>query len=161
VAPGLSDGGRAVVFIGFMGAGKTTAARSAAAALGTGALDADDVIEQRVGKSIEEIFSQDGERSFRAAEETIALELLDDPRTTVLALGGGAIASQAVRDALREHPTVWLDVRLETAWARAHGAGRPLAAERATFERLHAEREPLYAELADVIARDGRRARRA
>jgi shikimate kinase/3-dehydroquinate synthase len=151
VAPGLSDGGRAVVFIGFMGAGKTTAARSAAAALGTGALDADDVIEQRVGKSIEEIFSQDGERSFRAAEETITLELLDDPRTTVLALGGGAIASQAVRDALREHPTVWLDVRLETAWARAHGAGRPLAAERATFERLHAEREPLYAELADVI----------
>jgi shikimate kinase/3-dehydroquinate synthase len=151
VAAGLSDGGRAVVFIGFMGAGKTTAARSAAAVLGTGALDADDVIEQRLGKSIEEIFRQDGEAVFRAVEETITLELLDDPRTSVLALGGGAVASAAVRDALREHPTVWLDVRLETAWTRARGAGRPLAAERATFERLHAEREPLYAELADAI----------
>ncbi|MGZ4173451.1 MAG: bifunctional shikimate kinase/3-dehydroquinate synthase [Solirubrobacteraceae bacterium] len=151
MAPGLSDGGRAVVFIGFMGAGKTTAARSAAATLGTGMLDADEVIEQRLGKSVEAIFAQDGEGAFRAAEETITLELLDDPRTSVLALGGGAIGSEAVRDALREHPTVWLDVRPDTAWARAHGAGRPLACERAAFERLHAEREPVYAELADAI----------
>src|SRR3984893_14740930 len=134
-----------------MGAGKTAAARSAAEALATDALDADAVVQERLGKSIEQVFAQDGEAAFRAAEEKVTLELLDDPRTRVLALGGGAIGSESIREALREHPTIWVDVPLETAWKRAHGAGRPLATERATFERLHAEREPVYAELADAI----------
>ena len=152
MAPGLTTGrGRAIVFIGFMGAGKTTAARSAAKALETDALDADAVVQERLGKSIERVFAEDGEAAFRSAEEKVTIELLDDPRTRVLALGGGAIGSESIREALREHPTIWVDVPVETAWKRAHGAGRPLATERETFERLHAEREPVYAELADAI----------
>ena len=139
---------RAVVCIGFMGAGKTTAARSAADALGTVAVDVDQVIEERLGKSIERIFAEDGEAAFRAAEERVTLELLRE--RSVLALGGGAIGSPAVRDALADHTTVWLDIDVETAWARAQGTGRPLARDREQFERLYAQREPLYAALADA-----------
>jgi shikimate kinase / 3-dehydroquinate synthase len=141
---------RAVVCIGFMGAGKSTAARSAAAAIGAAAVDVDQVIEQRLGKTIERIFAEDGESAFREAEERITLELLRAPETPVISLGGGAIGSRAVREALSEHLVIWLDVGAETAWARVAGAGRPLARNRDQFERLYGEREPLYARLADV-----------
>ncbi len=75
----------------------------------------------------------------------MTLELLDAPGTRVLALGGGAVGSAAVRAALAEHLVVWVDVDREAAWLRCKGTGRPLASDRAAFERLHAEREPLYA----------------
>jgi shikimate kinase/3-dehydroquinate synthase len=142
-----------VVCIGFMGAGKTTAARSAAEALGPGhtAIDVDALLEERLGKSIAEVFEQDGEAAFRAAEERITLELLDQPDNAVLALGGGAISSEKVREALAQHTVIWLDVDPETAWARARGPARPLAHDRDAFERLHGVREPIYEALADVI----------
>jgi shikimate kinase/3-dehydroquinate synthase len=144
---------RSVVCIGFMGAGKSTAARSAAEAIGTSAVDVDHVVEERLGKSIERVFAEDGEAAFRAAEETITLELLRSSRAQakVLSLGGGAIGSAAVREALREHLVIWIDVGAEQAWARVRGTGRPLARDRSLFERLHREREPLYAGLADAI----------
>jgi shikimate kinase/3-dehydroquinate synthase len=142
---------RVVVLIGFMGAGKSTAARGAAELLHTNALDVDQVLEQRLGKPIEQVFAQDGEGAFRAAEERVTLELLDAPDTHVLALGGGAVASPRVRAALGRHLVVWIDVDVEAAWARCEGSGRPLAGERAGFERLYAAREPLYASLADVV----------
>jgi shikimate kinase / 3-dehydroquinate synthase len=140
-----------LAMIGFMGAGKSTAARSAAEALGTAAVDVDAVIEERLGKPIERLFAEDGEAAFRAAEERITCELLDSPGTRVLALGGGAVGSPAVRAALREHLTVWIDVDPEVAWSRCQGTGRPLAADRDAFMRLYTSREPLYSELADVV----------
>jgi shikimate kinase/3-dehydroquinate synthase len=143
--------GRAFVCIGFMGAGKTTAAKSIAEALHGAAADADDELERRLGKPIAQIFAEDGEPAFRRAEEQVTLELLQDPRNTAVSLGGGAISSERVRRALADHRVIWLDVDLDTAWARANGSGRPLARERAGFEALHAEREPLYEELADAI----------
>src|SRR5438067_6322403 len=141
---------RVVAMIGFMGAGKSTAARSAAKALGAVAFDVDCVIEDRLGKPIERLFAEDGEAAFRAAEERITLELLAGPEHRVVALGGGAVSSPAIRDALRRHLTVWIDVSPEVAWSRCEGSGRPLAADRAQFERLYAERRPLYSGLADV-----------
>ena len=141
---------RSIVCIGFMGAGKTTAAASVAEALGTEAVDVDGAIEQRLGKSIERVFAEDGEAAFRAVEEQVTLELLHRRDAPVLALGGGAIASDAVRAALREHLVVWIDIDLEVAWARAKGSGRPLARDRDEFARLYASREPIYAALADV-----------
>jgi shikimate kinase/3-dehydroquinate synthase len=141
---------RSIVCIGFMGAGKSTAARSAAEALGVAAIDVDRVIEERLGKPIERVFSEDGEPAFRAAEEQVTLELLDAPGPAVLALGGGAVTHQRVRDALAVHLVTWLDISVEDAWARVEGRGRPLALERERFERLYAEREPVYAALADV-----------
>jgi shikimate kinase/3-dehydroquinate synthase len=142
--------GRAVVCIGFMGAGKTTAAGSAAAALGVEPVDADRVIEGRLGKPITHVFDEDGEAAFRAAEESVTLELLGDEGVHVLALGGGAIGSPAVRDALKGHLVLWLDVDPDTAWARANGTGRPLARDRSRFVQLYAERESVYASLADA-----------
>src|SRR6516164_839073 len=137
-----------LAFIGFMGSGKTTAARAAAYALGAGAIDADEEIEARAGKPIPRIFAEDGEAAFRKLEETVVLELLS--RADVVSLGGGAVGSARVRDALRERTVVWMDVDPETAWGRVQGSGRPLAQDRATFERLHDEREPIYASLADL-----------
>jgi shikimate kinase / 3-dehydroquinate synthase len=147
----LGDDGRVLAMIGFMGAGKSTAARSAAQALGADAIDVDQVVEQRLGNPIERVFAQDGEPAFRAAEERITLELLESPATRVLALGGGALGSDRVRRALRDHLVVWVDVDLETAWRRCQGTGRPLAADRAQFERLYAAREPVYAQAAGVV----------
>jgi shikimate kinase/3-dehydroquinate synthase len=149
---GADRSGRgALVCIGFMGAGKSTAARSAAVALGTDAVDVDSVIEQRLGKSIHEVFAQDGEGAFRAAEEHITLELLSDPGARVLALGGGAVGHASVREALADHLVVWLDIALDDAWERCGGSSRPLARDREQFARLYAQREPLYADLADAV----------
>jgi shikimate kinase/3-dehydroquinate synthase len=141
----------ALVCIGFMGAGKSTAARSAAAALGIEAVDVDTVIEERLGKPIHEVFAQDGEGVFRAAEQRITLELLSDPSARVLALGGGAVGHASVREALADHLVVWLDIAPEDAWERCGGSSRPLARDREQFGRLYAEREPLYAGLADAV----------
>jgi shikimate kinase/3-dehydroquinate synthase len=141
---------RVVAVIGFMGAGKSTAALGAAQALGTTPIDVDAVIEARLGKPIDRIFAEDGEAAFRSVEEAVTLELLAAPATRVIALGGGAVSSPAIRTALAEHLVVWIDVDVETAWTRCRGSGRPLATDRALFERLHAEREPLYEELADI-----------
>jgi len=146
-----------LAFIGFMGSGKTTAARTAAAALNVRAVDADDEIEARAGKSIPTIFSDDGEAAFRASEEQVALDLL--AREEVVSLGGGAVGSARVREALRDRTVVWMDVDPDTAWERAHGTDRPLARDRAAFERLHGEREPIYASLADLTVPSGRSAR--
>jgi shikimate kinase/3-dehydroquinate synthase len=145
----------AVVFIGFMAAGKTRAAESAAGRLGTEAVDADQLLERELGGSIAEFFEREGEDEFRRREEELVLRLLadgdsgDDP--TVLALGGGAIESEAVRDALRSHVVAWCDVDEETAWRRAQGSDRPLAADRAEFSRRFAERRPLYESVARAI----------
>ncbi len=141
---------RSIVCIGFMGAGKSSAARNLAAALGVEELDADRVIEERLGKPIPRVFAEDGEGAFRAAEEQVTLELLGAPGRPVLSLGGGAVTHERVRAALADQLVIWLDVPLETAWVRVEGSRRPLAQDRASFERLYAERQPLYASLADV-----------
>lgn len=145
---------RALVLIGFMGAGKTTAARDLAAALGATALDADAVLEERLGHSVAEEFANTGEQPFRALEEQVTCELLERAGPgTVLALGGGSLASERVQQALAAHLTVLLDVDAERAWERVakHPAERPLARDRGAFTALLEARAPLYARLADAI----------
>ena len=138
-----------VALIGFMGAGKSTAAR----ALGDGTADVDEVIASREGRSVQQIFEQDGEAAFRELEERVTLELLDNPELRVVALGGGAIGSARVRDALASTRVVWLDVELDQAWERVlvNAESRPLTRDPERFERLHEERRPCYEALADVI----------
>jgi len=139
---------RKLALIGFMGAGKSTALRT----LGPGAADVDEVIERREGRSVREIFESDGEATFRELEERTALELLADPRLRAVALGGGAVGSRRVREALAGVRVVWLDVEPDQAWRRVHGSSeRPLAQDRRRFDELHAQRTPLYEQLADVI----------
>ena len=140
-----------VALIGFMGAGKSTAASAAAAALGLEAVDVDDVIEARLGKSIHQVFEDEGEERFREVEADVTVELLGQDDDRVLALGGGAVGSERIRHALAGHSVIWLDIDADTAWARASATDRPLAREREAFDRLHAEREPIYASLADAV----------
>jgi shikimate kinase/3-dehydroquinate synthase len=140
-----------IVFVGFMAAGKTRAAQAAAKRLGSEATDADEVLERELGKPIPELFESEGEAEFRRREEEIVLRLLGDTDDSILALGGGAIESEAVRDALRSHLVVWCDVDEETAWRRAKKSSRPLAADREGFSRRFADRRPLYESVARAI----------
>ena len=140
---------RSLVFIGFMGAGKSTAARQVAILLGIPCGDSDDLIEQQHGTTPAEHFAAHGEASFREAEEQAVLELLAG-QPQVISLGGGSLGSAAVVDALGEHVTVLLDVSLDVAWERIQGSERPLGKDRAAFEDLFREREYVYRELADA-----------
>jgi shikimate kinase / 3-dehydroquinate synthase len=143
----------ALIFIGFMGAGKTSGARAAAAALGVRALDADRLIEERLGATIDDYFASHGERAFREVEEEVVGELLERPPAPVLSLGGGAVGSSRVRDLLADHTVVLIDVDADTAWRRC-GGRRPLARDRERFNALHAERAPTYSALADAVMLD-------
>ncbi len=145
----------AFVLIGFMGSGKSTLAGALAAELGVAALDSDELLEQRLGHTIAHEFELRGEQSFRAAEERLVCELLTDAGPQdVLALGGGSVLSERVRDALSGHLTVLLDVDPVTAWERVgrseNGRERPLARNREQFLELHSTRRELYELIADA-----------
>ena len=105
---------RHVALVGFMGAGKSTLAPLVAERIGRRAVDVDD----ELGVDIPTLFAQ-GEAAFRAVEERRTCELLASAEPAVLALGGGAITSDAIRRALAERAlTVLIDVDVETAWER-------------------------------------------
>jgi shikimate kinase/3-dehydroquinate synthase len=144
----------AIVFIGFMGAGKSTAAASVGGVAG-GSTDIDELIERRVGMPVREFFDSRGEAEFRRVEEEIAVELLGEANGGAIALGGGSVLSPKVRSELSRHIVVWLDVDAETAWERvsdSDGDRRPLAARgQERFDALFAERRPKYEALADVV----------
>ena len=146
-----------LIFIGFMGAGKTSAARAAAGVLGVRAVDADHEIERQLGTTIEEYFETHGEAAFRAVEEEVVCGLLERTAAPVVSLGGGAVTSERVRALLARHTVVLLDVDIETAWRRAGNKRRPLARDRERFVALHAERRPLYDSLADAVLLDSSR----
>lgn len=144
-----------IALVGFMGAGKTRAARGAAAVLGEPFTDADAEVERELGAPPVEVFAERGERVFREAEERIALGLLE--RGGFVALGGGAIESPRVRAAL-EGPgcfTVWCRIAEPAAWERCEGTDRPLARDRAQFAARFEAREPLYEAVADAVLTDG------
>ncbi len=140
-----------------MGAGKSTAARALAAELGGAALDSDRVLEQRLGEPIAAFFDREGEQAFRAREEEVVLELLQRPDAQVIALGGGAVGSGPVREALGGHTVVHLEVAPEEAWRRASNHGRPLARDPERFAQLHRDRSTLYESVADVVVPPGER----
>jgi len=133
-----------------MGAGKSTLGRDVAALLHRPFLDVDARIEEREG-SIPELFERG---VFREIEERVVLEALAMP-PGVIALGGGAVETPAIREALRARATtVLIEVDVETAWERVSGSDRPLARDEMQFRELYARRQPLYDEVADGRARD-------
>jgi shikimate kinase/3-dehydroquinate synthase len=141
----------AIVLVGFMGAGKSTGARSLAAELGATALDSDRELEQQLGEPIESFFDRFGEEEFRAREAEVVCELLERDDARVVALGGGALQSERVREALARHTVVHLEVEPEDAWHRASGKGRPLARDQARFEALWRDRRAMYESVADAV----------
>ena len=146
---------RPVALVGFMGAGKTTLGAEAARRTGLGFVDVDAAVEHEVGDSIPDFFASHGETEFRRIEAELTLWHLEHEPDGILSLGGGAITSPAVRDALEARAvTVWIEVDVDTAWERVRGSERPLAKDEAGFRRLFEERRALYDEVADATARD-------
>ncbi len=142
---------KAVVLVGFMGAGKSQAARAIANQLNVESIDSDELLEKRFGCSIDEWFTNNGEVSFREHEETVVCELLSrQSQPTVVSLGGGAIISERVRNELSHHTVVLCDIDAETAWDRVSNR-RPLAEDQDTFKTLFEQRVHLYNQVADAI----------
>jgi shikimate kinase/3-dehydroquinate synthase len=138
-----------------MGAGKSTVGEEVARRLGRPFVDLDRELETETGSSIPDLFAARGEPVFRELEEELVVEVLADAVPSVVALGGGAVTSERVRESLAHSSlTVWLQIGVEDAWARVGGSGRPLARDEGDFRRLYAERDDLYRGVADGLAVD-------
>jgi shikimate kinase len=144
-----------VILIGPMGSGKTTIGQLLASQLGIPFRDTDHVIEEKAGKSVSDIFLEDGEDEFRILEKKVLRdELLSD--NTVLALGGGAPISVDAQSALRAiaSPVVYLDISLATVAPRiGFNRDRPLLLHnpRGQWQTLMEARRPIYESIADSV----------
>ncbi len=146
--------------VGFMGTGKSTVGRAAAVKLGFALLDSDHEIERIRGKSIPDIFAQDGEASFRASERAF-IESGHPGTRTVIACGGGLVVQPGMLDMLSARGVVvCLHAPLETILARTgRQRNRPLLDVEDPAERirvLFAEREPIYQRSGTLILTDAR-----
>jgi len=141
---------RAIVFIGPMGAGKTSIGKRVARGLRLPFIDTDRVIVNENGP-IPNIFAEHGEQHFRALERAAVEEAL--ATSAVVSLGGGAVLDSDTRTDLAAHRVVYLTVSPGTVASRIRDANRPLVAGDdpvGAWERIFAARRPLYEEVADV-----------
>ena len=148
------------VLIGLPGSGKSTIGRRLAKSLGVALLDTDAAIEQTTGRTIADIFSNDGEQEFRRIEEEVIRDALGS-HDGVLSLGGGAITSPGVREALSGHTVIYLEISAAEGVRRTGGTTvRPLLAggDRAEkFRALMSQRVPLYRRAATIRVNTNRR----
>jgi shikimate kinase len=138
-----------------MGSGKTTVGALLGARLGRPFVDLDDRIEAVAGRSIAEVFAEQGEAAFRDLEAQALTELLaQSSEPLVIALGGGAFAQERNRQAISQANalTIFLDCPLETLRERCAGLlHRPLARDPLRFAQLYLERQPIYGQAAWTI----------
>lgn len=140
-----------LVLIGAPGSGKSTVGKALAERLGLDFVDVDAEIEAQAGKPITEIFVDSGEQGFRALELTATIAALERPG--VVSLGGGAVTTAAIREALAGRRIVWLMVSAASASQRVgFNVSRPLLLGnvRGVLTKLLAERTPLYRQLASM-----------
>jgi shikimate kinase len=152
------DDGRHLVLIGMMGVGKSSVGRRVALRLGRQLLDTDKLVEEDAGRTVAEIFADDGEAAFRALENAAVRRALESDPFAVIAFGGGAVLEPANRGLARELAlVVWLQApakelvrRVSGSMRRSGGTARPL---------LHQGRPPEL--VLDELARDREEAYRA
>lgn len=141
------------VLIGLPGSGKSTIGRRLAKTMDLTLLDTDAEIEKTTGRTIADIFANDGEAEFRRIEESVIRAALED-HDGVLSLGGGAVTTAGVRDALAGHTVVYLEISAAEGVRRTGGSTvRPLLAgpdRNEKFKALMAERVPLYRKVATL-----------
>jgi shikimate kinase len=145
-----------IFLIGYRGTGKTTIAPLLAEKLGWSWVDADRVLEERTGRSIRGIFTEEGEAAFRDKEAAVLEELCSKGRQ-VIATGGGVVLREANRQRLLAAGRVaWLKADAQTIWERLQNdpvtaAQRPnlSVGGRAEIEAMLEVRSPLYSTLAD------------
>jgi shikimate kinase len=143
----------AIVLVGVPGAGKTTVGKLLAKSLNQDFFDSDQVIETQAGKSVSDIFTQDGESVFRNLEHDVITQLLQEAGG-VLALGGGALGNVDTRNAVKEATAIWLVAGLAQAVDRVGmNRNRPLLLGnvRGQLAELMTAREPLYQEVATIV----------
>lgn len=139
-----------VVLVGPPGSGKTTTGQALAALLGVGFHDTDAAVEAAQGRSISDIFVEDGEAAFRELERAEVARALAE-EDGVVALGGGAPVDPLTEPLLAGHPVVFLDVGIADAAKRVgFDRSRPLLAvnPRASWVRLMNDRRPVYERVA-------------
>jgi shikimate kinase len=139
---------RSIALVSMPGGGKSTVGRHLARRLDWDFIDADNLIERRVGCSIRSFFEREGEARFRDIEEQVIAEVAGADRL-VLATGGGTVLREANRAMLRRHCTViYLRSTPEDLFRRLrHDRKRPLLQVQdplARLRELHAVRDPLY-----------------
>lgn len=143
------------------GSGKSTIGRRLAKAMRLPLVDTDVAIVETTGRTVADIFANDGEREFRRIEEEViktALETHDG----ILSLGGGAITSPGVRDALAGHTVVYLEISAAEGIRRTTQGNttRPLLAgddPAEKYRKLMSERVPLYRRVATMRVNTNRR----
>lgn len=139
-----------------MAAGKTSLGRRVAKELGIPFVDSDVVFVRKHG-AIADFFAANGEPAFRQIEEEIIAAELAEPGLRILALGGGAVLSDATRALLRDYPTILLMTTQEAVLRTANLSRRPLLRDDpSSWGRILEERKPLYREVSDITFRTDR-----
>ena len=140
-----------IVLIGPPGSGKSSVAKSLAKRTGKRYVDTDKVIEERAGKSIAEMFLEDGEKHFRTVESDVVLRTLEG-KDEIVALGGGSVLSEVIQEKLKKFsPIIYLEVSISNAAPRVgFNRERPLLLgnPRAQWLALMEVRRPIYESLA-------------
>ena len=138
-----------IVITGFMGCGKSKAARELALRRNVVMVDLDHWITRRTGRNPAQLINEDGERAFRAIETNALRELLESGEAGVIALGGGAWIEEANRELIDRFDcvSIWLDTPFEICWERiaASEEDRPLGRTREEAEARYDRRKPVYA----------------